>query len=81
MFFYLKIFFSDVPVQVPEHIWKQLEPPFRKLWGQNIRRKDANPYPNPKKISGSESEKNYNTAKKFKKLCTGTGNWYSILMV
>jgi hypothetical protein len=34
MFFYWKICFSDV--QVPEHIWKQLEAPFRKNWGQNI---------------------------------------------
>jgi hypothetical protein len=32
--FLLNIFFlSDV--QVPEHIWKQLEAPFRKIWGQN----------------------------------------------
>jgi hypothetical protein len=34
MFFYWKFVFSDV--QVPEHIWKQLEGPFRKIWGQNI---------------------------------------------
>jgi hypothetical protein len=49
--FLLKIFYSDV--QVPEHIRKQLEAPFRKIWGQNISLKD----PNPKKICGSESEK------------------------
>jgi hypothetical protein len=29
-----KFFFSDG--LVPEHIWKQLEAPFRKIWGQNI---------------------------------------------
>jgi hypothetical protein len=34
MFFYWKFFFSDV--QVPEHIWKELDAPFRKIWGQNI---------------------------------------------
>jgi hypothetical protein len=34
MFFYWKIFFSDV--QVPEHIRKQLEAPFGKIWGKNI---------------------------------------------
>jgi hypothetical protein len=28
-------------------VWKQLEAAFRKIWGQNISRK--NPYPNPKK--------------------------------
>jgi hypothetical protein len=33
-FIYWKFFLSDV--QVPEHIWKQLEAPFRKIWGQNI---------------------------------------------
>jgi hypothetical protein len=32
--FLFDIFFSDV--QVSEHIWKQLEAPFRKIWGQNI---------------------------------------------
>jgi hypothetical protein len=32
--FLLKICFSDE--QVSEHIWKQLEAPFRKIWGQNI---------------------------------------------
>jgi hypothetical protein len=54
-------------VQVTEHIWKQLEAPFRKIWGQNISLKDTNPYPkkffcgsesiSEKKICGSESEK------------------------
>jgi hypothetical protein len=34
MFFYWKNFFSDV--RVPEHIWKQLEALFGKVWGQNI---------------------------------------------
>jgi hypothetical protein len=34
MFLYWKIFFSHL--QVPEHTWKQLEAPFRKIWGQNI---------------------------------------------
>jgi hypothetical protein len=34
MFFYRKFFFSDI--QVPEHIWKQLEAPFWNNWGQNI---------------------------------------------
>jgi hypothetical protein len=55
----LNFFFSDVPVHVPEHIGKQLEAPFGKIWGQNISLK--NPNPNPKKIicgSESESEKN-----------------------
>jgi hypothetical protein len=33
--FRLKIFFSS-DVQVPEPIWKQLQAPFRKIWGQNI---------------------------------------------
>jgi hypothetical protein len=47
MYFYLKNFFSDV--QVPKHIWKQLEAPFRNIWGQNISLKNPNPYPNPKK--------------------------------
>jgi hypothetical protein len=32
--FSIEKYFSDV--QVPEHIWKQLEAPFRKLRGQNI---------------------------------------------
>jgi hypothetical protein len=51
MFFYWKHFFSYV--QVPEHILKQLEAPFRKIWGQNIslririRKKIVDP--NPKK--------------------------------
>jgi hypothetical protein len=35
--FLLEIFFFDV--QVPEHIWKQLEGPFRKIWVQNISRR------------------------------------------
>jgi hypothetical protein len=47
MFFYWEIFFSDV--QVPEHIWKHLEAPFRKIWGQNISQESE---------SVSESEKN-----------------------
>jgi hypothetical protein len=34
MFFYWKFVFSDV--QVSEHIWKQLEATFRKIWGQNL---------------------------------------------
>jgi hypothetical protein len=33
-FFWKNFVFSDV--HVPEHIWKQLEAPFRKIWGQNI---------------------------------------------
>jgi hypothetical protein len=48
-----KFFFSDV--QIPEHILKQLEATFRKIWCQNISLKDPNPkknlYPNPKKMS------------------------------
>jgi hypothetical protein len=51
MFFYWKYFFSDVPVQVLEHIWKQLEASFRKMWGQiwiRIRKKNFVD-PNPKK--------------------------------
>jgi hypothetical protein len=49
-----KFFFG---VQVPEHIWKQLEAPFRKNWGQNISlriririRKKNFVDPNPKKL-------------------------------
>jgi hypothetical protein len=45
-------------VQVPEHIWKQLEAPFRKIWGQIISlriririRKFFCVDPNPKKMS------------------------------
>jgi hypothetical protein len=34
MFFCKKFFFSYI--QVPEHIWKQLEAPFWNNWGQNI---------------------------------------------
>jgi hypothetical protein len=59
MFFYWKIFFSGI--QVPEHIWKQFEAPFRKIGGQNIslririririRKKLLDPNPNPKKMS------------------------------
>jgi hypothetical protein len=33
--FYWTNFFSDVPVQIPEHIWKQSEAPFGKIWSQN----------------------------------------------
>jgi hypothetical protein len=64
MFFHSKFFFSDV--QVSEHILKQLEAPFRKIWGQNISlririrtgiriririRKKLFVDPNPKKMS------------------------------
>jgi hypothetical protein len=57
MFSYWKNFFSDV--KVPEYIWKQLEAPFGKIWGQNIslririririRKKIVDP--NPKKMN------------------------------
>jgi hypothetical protein len=34
--FSIYIFFLWRNVEVSEHIWKQLEAPFRKIWGQNI---------------------------------------------
>jgi hypothetical protein len=52
MFFYWKNFFSEV--QVHEHIWKQLEAPFRKIWGQNISLRIRI---RKKNFCGSESEK------------------------
>jgi hypothetical protein len=57
MFFYLTFFFSDVPVQVSEHIRKQLEAPFRKMWGQNSLRIRIRIRIRKKIICGSESEK------------------------
>jgi hypothetical protein len=55
-FFYWKCFFSDV--QVSEHIWKQLEALFRKIWGQNISLRIRIRFRIRKKIiCGSESEK------------------------
>jgi hypothetical protein len=76
MFFYWKFVFSDG--QVSEHIWKQLEATFRKIWGQNISLKNPNPYPNPKKIicgSEFESEKMSSDPQHW---LTSTGNFKRI---
>jgi hypothetical protein len=58
MFSIENFFLSDV--QVPDHIWKQWEAPFRIIWGQNIslriwirirKQNFVEPKPNFKKMS------------------------------
>jgi hypothetical protein len=52
--FLLENFFFSV-IQVPEHIWKQLEAPFWNNWGSKYSSKDPNL---TKKICGFESNTN-----------------------